>query len=1645
MGLIAILALLVTALSVTSALAIGRWRNGLPATLVLGQANFFSGDPNRSGTTDEQGMYMPMHIAVDPTTGKLFVADSINHRVLRYADPLTMANGAAAEAVLGQDDFYAHWSGTTANRMNVPRGVFVDNSGTLWVGDIDNNRVLRFDNASSKANGANADGVLGQPDFTSGTPATTQSGMASPIGVFVDDSGRLWVAEQANARVTRFDNAAAKANGANADGVLGQPDFTSNTFNTTQSGMSGPTAVWVSSGTLFVGDNENYRVLRFDNAAAKANGANADGVLGQPDFTTNNWQDCDQTSFGGAYGVTVDASGTLYVADSGNHRVLLFNNAASLADGAEANNVLGQTSFTTCNYDLSATRLHSPYGVFVDDVQGVLWVGDGNNNRVLRYQADCTAIATGNWDQASTWNCARVPGDGFNVTIPVTWTVTLNTDTADLFHVSLNGTLQNDGASHSLNLSGDWANGGTFLPGVWIGVNFDAGDLQYLSGPTTFFNLSTTSGTTLDVGSTAVVAAGTVDNAGEIRRLAPAQNVTLGSDFTFKDGAGQDSVVIHQTGGTAMGLTTAQINAHPPTTDFACGADMLTTPAVLRYFEITPTNGVSVTADLTLAYYDGGSNSEANTLDVADLVFSHCVGGSWTAVPGTYTHWTTGDYRFVKLSGHTFSSFSPFALARVSHDPDLVDLAPSSGMLDPWFASDLTSYTDTVSNTVHFFSLTPVAADAGATIKVNGEPVQSGNPSPQIFLHVGVNLITTTVTAEDGVITKDYFVTVIRQPRDPNAPLISDWQNGMAASLVLGQADFTSWAANRGGSTSALGFDTPYHMAIDPVSGKLFVSDYDNNRVLRFANAASLTDGAPAEAVLGQDDFSGSTGGTAANRMYGPGSIHIDQNGTLWVSDYDNNRVLRFDSASAKANGADADGVLGQPDFISSSIDTTQSTMDSPDGVHVDTDGTLWVADSDNNRVLRFDNAAAKANGADADGVLGQPDFTSWSGNTTEDGMWQPTGVWVSNGALFVGERDNYRVVRFDNAAAKPNGAPADGVLGQPDFETADTACSQSGLDSFYYLSVDGAGSLYVADEYNHRVLIWDDAASLENGANASHVLGQTSFTSCDGDTTASKFYYPGGVFASPDGQSAWVADTDNNRVLRIQKECTAVASGNWDQPSTWDCGRVPGDDDSVTIPVTWTVTLNTDVTDLLNLRIDGALVHDGSPHTLTLTGDWTKTGSFDAGTWIKVKFDARDVQYLHGVTFFYDLEVTTGTALDVGGLTLPVDGTLTNAGEIRRLAPAQNIALGSDFTFKDGAGQDSVVIHQTGGAAMGLTTAQINAHPITTDFACGANTLTDPAVRRYFDITPANGANVTADLTLAYYDGARDSEANATTPANLSFAHCENGSWVSLPGTYTHGVNGDYRFVKLSGHTFSSFSPFALVESSNSNDASLSGLAPAFGLLTPAFQAETLDYTDIVSYTVDGLVITPTAGEAHATLQARVNGGSWIPLASGSPSGPLPLNVGDNTVEVKVTAQDTLTTRTYTLTVTRADRSELVGLVSSVGSLAPVFNPLTRFYNLPLPGGTKTITLTLYPGLGIAEIGVRINDGNWIHITPGIPSPPLVVHGGDNRIKIMVTDPAQVRGAAAALASTTYTVRADSPDTNVFFLPHLLIPATAR
>ena len=354
------------------------------------------------------------------------------------------------------------------------------------------------------------------------------------------------------------------------------------------------------------------------------------------------------------------------------------------------------------------------------------------------------------------------------------------------------------------------------------------------------------------------------------------------------------------------------------------------------------------------------------------------------------------------------------------------------------------------------------------------------------------------------------------------------WANGQAASFVIGQTGFGLNAS----SVTATGLNQPWGVVIDPVTGKVFVSDVINNRVLRYPSAAAMTNGAAAEAVLGQPNFTQNINGLSATTLWQPVGMAMDAAGNLWVADERNNRVLRYANAATIASGSAASSVLGQANFTSDNIgypNVTASSMYEPFSVFC-IGTTLWVADTGPNRVLRFENAASLANGAAASAVFGQPDLTTFSGSTPNASLWAPMQIYVDGADnLWVVDFVYNRVMMFPNAATAANSEAATLVLGQPDFNSNAAGSTATTFNSPVGVYGDGDGNIYVSDYGNNRILIFANAASLSNGAAATYVLGQTNFTSTGTGDNANQLNSPTFLFV---GTSLLAADATNNRTL---------------------------------------------------------------------------------------------------------------------------------------------------------------------------------------------------------------------------------------------------------------------------------------------------------------------------------------------------------------------------------------------------------------------------------------------------------------------------------------------------------------------------------
>jgi sugar lactone lactonase YvrE len=216
--------------------------------------------------------------------------------------------------------------------------------------------------------------------FLGGLEGTTMNQLDTPVGGLVFDAAthRLFVSDTENNRILVYD-VLSITNGENAVHVLGQADFTSNGAATTANRLNYPRGLTLYETMLYVADEKNNRIMGFDTASL-TDGMNADHILGQNNFMTSSQGVGDSSMYRPkdvfAYG------DILFVADSGNNRILIFDLSAP-SNGQAAINEIGQVDFDTAQSGLDAFSLSGPSGIFVLD--SYLFVTDTNNNRVIYF------------------------------------------------------------------------------------------------------------------------------------------------------------------------------------------------------------------------------------------------------------------------------------------------------------------------------------------------------------------------------------------------------------------------------------------------------------------------------------------------------------------------------------------------------------------------------------------------------------------------------------------------------------------------------------------------------------------------------------------------------------------------------------------------------------------------------------------------------------------------------------------------------------------------------------------------------------------------------------------------------------------------------------------------------------------------------------------------------------------------------------------------------------------------------------------------------------------------------------------------------------------------------------------------------------
>ncbi|MBI5684382.1 MAG: hypothetical protein HZC54_04820, partial [Verrucomicrobia bacterium] len=326
-------------------------------TTLAGSAGSFGG---ANGTGGAARFNYPAGVSVD-SAGNVFVGDSNNHTVRKVtaAGVVTTLAGSAGNA--GSAD------GTgSAARFNVPAGVSVDSAGNVLVADSNNHAVRKVTAGGVVTTLAGSAGSAGSTDGT-GSAAR----FSFPVGVAVDGTGNVFVADYENHTIRQVTAAGVTATLAGSAGNAGSDDGTGGAalFN-------GPSGVAADgAGNVYVADYANHTIRKVTAGGVVTTLAGSAGIAGYADGTGGS------ALFNYPYGVAVDGAGNVFVADSNNHAVRKVTPAGVVTTLAGRGGNGGYADGTG-----SAALFYYPYGVAVNGA-GNVYVADSGNHTIRKVTA----------------------------------------------------------------------------------------------------------------------------------------------------------------------------------------------------------------------------------------------------------------------------------------------------------------------------------------------------------------------------------------------------------------------------------------------------------------------------------------------------------------------------------------------------------------------------------------------------------------------------------------------------------------------------------------------------------------------------------------------------------------------------------------------------------------------------------------------------------------------------------------------------------------------------------------------------------------------------------------------------------------------------------------------------------------------------------------------------------------------------------------------------------------------------------------------------------------------------------------------------------------------------------------------------------
>jgi sugar lactone lactonase YvrE len=269
----------------------------------------------------------------------------------------------------------------TAASLNYPYGVTVDAAGNMYITDTLNNRIRKVLRSSGVITTIAGDGTLSYGG--DGGPATSAQ-LRSPFGVAVATSGDIYIADSSNWRVRLVENSTGIITSVAGNGVSG---YSGDGGQATLAAINAPTSIALDSdGNIYIAtpfDDRVRKVIKNTKIITTVAGDGTSGFSGDGGLATS-------ARLFRPYGVALDKSGNLYIADNTNNCIRLVTKSTGIITTIAGD---GTTGYSGDGGPATSARLSSPFEVSVD-ASGNVYISDTYNHRVRMVTKSTGIIST---------------------------------------------------------------------------------------------------------------------------------------------------------------------------------------------------------------------------------------------------------------------------------------------------------------------------------------------------------------------------------------------------------------------------------------------------------------------------------------------------------------------------------------------------------------------------------------------------------------------------------------------------------------------------------------------------------------------------------------------------------------------------------------------------------------------------------------------------------------------------------------------------------------------------------------------------------------------------------------------------------------------------------------------------------------------------------------------------------------------------------------------------------------------------------------------------------------------------------------------------------------------------------------------------